>query len=87
MNLRHLPNAITGLRLAMAPVLLPAPAPWHQPPWLAAQLGPLQALQETDETQMPADWSWQQVVERLSIQIALSQVQEQKNEPRADAGE
>ena len=47
----------------------------------------LHALQDTDGSQMPDGWSWQLAVETLSVQIALSLVQEQKNEPRANTSE
>ena len=43
----------------------------------------LLALQETDESAMPLNWSWQQAAEQLSTQIALAIVHEQKNEPPA----
>lgn len=41
----------------------------------------LLALEETDETTMPASWSWQRAAESISMAIALAIVQEQKNEP------
>jgi len=41
----------------------------------------LLALEETDETAMPASWSWQRAAESISMAIALAIVQEQKNEP------
>jgi hypothetical protein len=41
----------------------------------------LMALEETDETTMPASWSWQRAAESISMAIALAIVQEQKNEP------
>lgn len=41
----------------------------------------LMALEETDQTAMPASWSWQRAAESISMAIALAIVQEQKNEP------
>lgn len=41
----------------------------------------LMALEETNETAMPASWSWQRAAESISMAIALAIVQEQKNEP------
>lgn len=41
----------------------------------------LLALEETDETTMPASWSWQRAAESISMAIALAIVHEQKNEP------
>ena len=42
------------------------------------------ALQETDASEMPAEWAWQQAAERIALQIALAIVREQKHEPRVD---
>jgi hypothetical protein len=42
-----------------------------------------QALEATDESAMPLNWSWQQAAAHLSMQIALAIVHEQKNEPPA----
>jgi len=44
----------------------------------------LMALEETDETKMPASWSWQRAAESISMAIALAIVQEQKNEPPSE---
>lgn len=41
----------------------------------------LLALEETDESKMPLNWSWQQAAESISMAIALTIVNEQKNEP------
>lgn len=42
-----------------------------------------QALEATDESAVPLNWSWQQAAEHLSMQIALAIVHEQKNESPA----
>ncbi|MBX3609180.1 MAG: hypothetical protein KF871_04725 [Hydrogenophaga sp.] len=44
----------------------------------------LLALEETDESSMPPDWSWQRAAEEVALQIALAIVQEQKSEPRVE---
>ena len=41
----------------------------------------LLALEETDESTMPLNWSWQQAAQSISMAIALAIVNEQKNEP------
>ncbi|CDN86916.1 hypothetical protein BN948_01334 [Hydrogenophaga intermedia] len=45
----------------------------------------LLALEETDESTMPLDWSWQQAAEKISLQIAMAIVHEQKKEPPPSA--
>jgi hypothetical protein len=40
----------------------------------------LRAIEETDDTQLPAEWSWELAVERISLQVALSIVEQQKGE-------
>lgn len=44
----------------------------------------LLGLEETDETTMPASWSWQRAAESISMAIALAIVQEQKIEPPSE---
>lgn len=39
------------------------------------------ALEETDASQMPEGWSWQEAAEKVALQVALTIVHEQKNEP------
>lgn len=38
------------------------------------------ALEETDASQMPEGWSWQEAAEKVALQVALAIVHEQKNE-------
>lgn len=41
------------------------------------------ALEETDASQMPDGWSWQEAAEKVALQVALAIVHEQKSEPPA----
>ena len=41
----------------------------------------LLALEETDESAMPPEWSWKRAAEGIAVQIALGMIQEQKDEP------
>jgi hypothetical protein len=41
----------------------------------------IMALEETDASQMPDGWSWQEAAEKIALQVALAIVQEQNNEP------
>lgn len=45
----------------------------------------LRALEETDESAMPLDWSWRQAAEKISLQIAMAIIHEQKKEPPPSA--
>ena len=45
----------------------------------------LLALEETDVARMPQGWSWQKAAEEVSVLVAISIVNEQKNEPPAAA--
>ena len=40
------------------------------------------ALAEVDAGAMPPNWSWQKAAEKISVEIALQIIHEQKHEPR-----
>lgn len=42
----------------------------------------LRALEETDPTQMPEDWSWRQAAHLISIKAAMAIVEEEESSGR-----